>query len=242
MDLRRLSDKGVSSRMKPLHSALTKRRIQPARHAGTSMLIQGAALAGALMVWACSHAAEPVRTKPLTTYAYGKSQSVRQELREAGSPAAEVLQQRFPAMVVNASTMKPIKATATFQIEKQPLLWLSEDKTQVVLDARYFDDLNPCDATRLSRGQEAVLGKIKPAARVMAPSQLADFLMSAGILQTYIHIESSLQLKEETVTKDGTHELHFAGTHLYFTNERNEDRLAFQFRLAPDGTVSVRGL
>ncbi len=168
------------------------------------------------------------------------SASVLHEQRQLG-PRADDFQKSFPAATIDPATMRAVQATAAFQIQDQPLLWFSADRTRAVLDARYFEALTQADATRISSGQKLTLGKIKPAARVLPPATLARFLMTSGIILTFAHIESTLRLEKETTSSEGRYEARFTGSHLFFTNERNERPLAFLVVIEPDGTLVLEG-
>ena len=83
------------------------------------------------------------------------------------------------------------------------------------------------DATRIAAGTTKRIGRALPAAiSKLGPERLVLFLIEAQIIETYWHIEAKLRLVGEQKTAHA-YTARFAGTHIYFTNERNEDPLDF---------------
>lgn len=174
-----------------------------------------------------------------STMTFHSDTSVLSEQRRVGKPADD-FQKVFLAMKIDPQVMTHVMATVDFQLGKQPLLWFSQDKSQVVVDERWFGDLTMVNVTSLEKGKKAVVGKLKEGARKLPPRVIAWFLMRSGVIQTYIHIESTVRLESEKVQGTG-YEAVFGGKHLYFTNERNERSFSFRFIIEQDGTMSVEG-
>jgi hypothetical protein len=97
------------------------------------------------------------------------------------------------------------------------------------------------NVTTLAAGKTSVIGKIKDPGRKLAPRAVAWFLMSGGVLQTFVHLESTVKLESEN-TADGRYEAVFSGKHLFYTNSRHESSFRFAFRIDKDGVMSVEGL
>jgi hypothetical protein len=143
-----------------------------------------------------------------------------------------------PARIA-AATIDPARQTpvAGHDLDGRPALWLSPDKTQLVVDDRLFTDLAIADSTRLAAGQSAVVGK----ARAKLPGRaLLRFLLEAEIIRTYWHVEATVCLERER-DAGGGYEADLGGVHVYFTNQRNERRFAFTLRVSPDGEIAISG-
>lgn len=111
-----------------------------------------------------------------------------------------------------------------------PAVARSEGKRRVAVDAALFSTLHRADATR-SREAPVSIGRCtERALRSMSPREMAGFLIASQIVITYWHVESSLCLFGET--DDGTwYTASFRGSHVYFTNKRNEEPLSFRIRI-----------
>jgi hypothetical protein len=171
------------------------------------------------------------------TLTFSRDASVLDEHRSLGKQVDD-FQQTFPAVKIDPKTMKAVKATAEFRLDGQPLLWFAADKSKAVLDARVFGDLTMVNVTTLGEGKTAVVGRIKEPGRTLAPRAVAWFLMRSGILQTFVHLESTVKLDGEK-TAGGRYEAAFSGKHLYYTNERHESAFRFRFIIEADGTLRV---
>lgn len=172
------------------------------------------------------------------TLTFSRDASVLDEHRSLGKQVDD-FQQTFPAVKIDPKTMTAVKTTAEFRLDGQPLLWFAADKSKAVLDERVFGDLTMVNVTTLGEGKTAVVGKIKEPGRSLAPrAAVAWFLMRSGILQTFVHLESTVKLDGEK-TAGGRYEAAFSGKHLYYTNERHESAFRFRFIIEEDGTLRV---
>ncbi len=164
------------------------------------------------------------------------SQSVLEEQRSRG-PHADDFFTSYPAAAIDPAKQEAIKATDAFRVGGNPVLWLSADKASVVVDQRAFGTLTNVDGTRHT-GDPIVLGKATAATlKALAPRDLVRFLIAAGVVRMYVHIGGWACLEEET-TPNGGWRGRFAGSHQYFTNEENNDPLAFAIEIAADGTMT----
>lgn len=173
------------------------------------------------------------------TLTFTRDASVLDEQRNVGKRADD-FQVTFPAVKIDPATMSEVKTTAGFRHENHALLFFSPDKSKAVLDERLFGDLTAVNVTTLAEGNTIVIGKLKEPGRKLAPRAVAWFLMSAGILQTFVHLESTVKLEDEK-TAEGLYEVVFTGKHVYFTNSRHEPSFRFQFRIDKDGSMRVEG-
>ncbi|HRH97262.1 MAG TPA: hypothetical protein PLB55_15080 [Prosthecobacter sp.] len=173
------------------------------------------------------------------TLTFTRDTSVLDEQRRVGKPLND-FQTAYPAMKIDPQTMTPVKTTAEFRLDDQPLLWFAADKSKAVLDERCFGDLTMVNVTTLGEGKTVVIGKLKEPGRKLAPRTVAWFLMQSGVVQTFVHLESTVRLESEKAA-EGLYEAVFTGKHLYFTNSRNEPSFSFQFRIDKDGSMRVEG-
>ena len=71
--------------------------------------------------------------------------------------------------------------------------------------------------------------------------QVISFLLESDIVTCYAHISANLS-GHIVRQSNGIFTGHFRGSHLYFTNDANEESLAFQLRIDSDGMIRVTGL
>jgi hypothetical protein len=109
-----------------------------------------------------------------------------------------------------------------------PALAVDRKQKRVVVNTAYFTELQRVDATRQGSGDKnTIIGQYKDLRfSVLTPRRLVLFLLESQIIQTYWHVESHLCLTREE-DSPGSYTAHFTGTHIYFTNERNERSLSF---------------
>ncbi|HPA18309.1 MAG TPA: hypothetical protein PLU30_11230 [Verrucomicrobiae bacterium] len=168
---------------------------------------------------------------------FSRDTSVLYEHRSLGRHVDD-FQQVFPAVKIDPQTMIAVKATAEFNLDGQPLLWFAADKSKAVVDERAFGDLTMVNVTTLGVGKTVVVGKIKEPGRKLAPRAVAWFLMRSDILQTFVHLESTVKIEGEK-SAGGRYEAAFSGKHLYYTNQRHESAFRFRFIIEEDGTLRV---
>ena len=148
--------------------------------------------------------------------------------------------ERFAAAEIG-DDFTPVEVVSRFRIDDSPLLWYTADKSQIVVDARRFTQLEAVDGTR---GRQAAIGRLllAPAAAAAAGLDgrtLLEFLIRAAVIQTFMHMSATVRIVHESTDGDGCYRALLGGSHIYFTNERNEDPLSFEFRLASDGAMSI---
>ena len=123
----------------------------------------------------------------------------------------------------------------------EPLLAIDRAGRRVVVNRRVFTNLDRVDATRIGKDETAVLGRVIDPSFYTRGRELATFLLLGELVQTYAHIGSKLTLIEERDT--ATHYVvRVTGSHVYFTNHRNESRLDFSLTLdKQNGELRVSG-
>lgn len=171
------------------------------------------------------------------TLTFTRDTSVLEEQRRDGKHADD-FQKAFPAMKIDPQTMTAVKATAEFRLDDQPLLWFAADKSKAVLDERCFGELTMVNVTTLAKDGKITLGKLKEPGRKLAPRAVAWFLMRAGVVQTFVHLEATVNLDSEK-HEGSRYEAVFSGKHLFYTNERHESAFRFRFIIEEDGTMRV---
>lgn len=157
------------------------------------------------------------------------------------SSAEEEARGRSIAAVALLPKMERPAHLERFAVGGEALLAIDREGRRVVVNARYFSNLERVDGTRLGKGDRHILGKVVDAALRARGRELVTFLLSAELIQTYAHIGSKLNLTEE---KDapGSYVVRVTGTHVYFTNRRNEGSLDFEVRVdKQSGELSVVG-
>lgn len=174
------------------------------------------------------------------TMTFTRDASALEEQRRVGKPQDD-FQAAYPAIKIDPQTMTAVKATVEFRLDDQPLLWFAADKSKVVLGEHVFGDLAMVNVTTLAEGKASVIGRIKAPGRKFTPRAVAWFLMSGGILQTFVHLEATVKLESENIG-DNRYEAVFSGKHLFYTNSRHESSFRFAFRIDKEGVMSVEGL
>lgn len=123
----------------------------------------------------------------------------------------------------------------------EPLLAIDRTGRRVVVNRRVFTDIDRVDATRIAKGETALLGRVLDPSWHKRGRELAKFLLQSELVQTYAHIGSKLTLVEERDTPT-LYSVRVIGSHVYFTNHRNESRLDFSITLdKQNGELRVSG-
>lgn len=166
----------------------------------------------------------------------GSDDSVLEEHRRVGT-GADDFAELYEAAEIGVD-FSPIEAVKSFKAGGDCLLFFNPARTAVVCDANAFPDgLDVVDATRLGPEKTESIGKVGAAVlRKLGVVRLSEFLIRASVVQTWIHIESNLELTGQTENSAS-----FRGSHVYFTNTENEDPLAFTIRIDDSGEITVTG-
>ena len=141
--------------------------------------------------------------------------------------AAEEAAGKSVSAVADLAGLERVPHLAKYDLAGKPLLAIDREKHRVVVSAEHFGDLQRAEVTRSG---VTLVGTVKSAALRAAPRQLALFLVESQLVQTFVHLEAKLCLASE---EDGekAYVARFTGSHLYFTNRRNEKPLDFRILL-----------
>lgn len=181
------------------------------------------------------------------------------ELRELGG-WRDVVQERFPAAVIDRDAQRPVTAAAAVRLEGQPIAWFSPTLDAVVLDGAAFAPLRRADATgagttpagsATAAAVEArqVVGRVVPRARqALGDRAVLELLLRVEAIETYWHLGADLCLTEEHAA-NGTYRAELEGVHHFLAARRGsregerkvEARLAFAVEIDAEGLVSVVG-
>lgn len=183
----------------------------------------------------------PAAPKCLVEWKLDSGESYLDEVRGRLRASMNDFQSSFAAVELGGEGQEPMEAGGGFRIAGRALAWFDRARNAVVVDAAHFTDLQAIDVPRacLEAGRELPVGRfLSREAGALAPRDLVEFLIRAGVLQTFWHVGSELCLRAEVDGSAG-YEAEFDGVNVYFTNEENRDPFAFAVRIAPDGTVTL---
>ncbi len=167
--------------------------------------------------------------EPIETLKIDRSGSYFERIR-ATSGELRDWQKLFRAEAIDPQKHVAVEKTAKYRIQDRPLFWFVSDFSAVVVDRRYFSDLQAGDATRLGAQQKVTLGKFLDLSLGLSPREVVKFLLESEIIRTYVHIEAEVRLVKET--DDGkVYASSWEGAHVYYTNEKNVDEYKFQITI-----------
>lgn len=169
------------------------------------------------------------------------SPNVLDELRKHG--AVDDFPKTYPAKVFEPpKRFEAMEALASKDVDDTPYLWRDVEENVAVVDARAFGDLTIADATRLPEGESATIGTLTTDGhKDLYPRAVLAFLLESRALATWAHIGSELCLTSER-SEPGRYVAVVKGTHTYFTNEKNEDPLRFEFSIEADASMQIKTL
>ena len=101
----------------------------------------------------------------------------------------------------------------------------------VVVDSSYFGDFTLLAPCMISENVERFFGQIKRPSSIVFCDLLLS-LIHAGVIATYIHIDSKIEL--EIIEDD---RIRVSGEHVYYTSERNSSSFVFEVSLRADGSL-----
>jgi hypothetical protein len=130
---------------------------------------------------------------------------------------------------------------AAYVSDGEPLLAIDRKARRVVVNERCFGDVQRPDATRLRQGERAAVGVVKCAGLRKKPRELVRFLIESELVKTYVHTEANLRIVDEK-TEGTRYRARCKGSHVFYTNERNESPLDFTVEIdSGSGAISVAG-
>lgn len=129
-----------------------------------------------------------------------------------------------------------------YAFEGGKLMGIGKKTREPAVSSRCFSPLARVDATRIEAGQRRDVGKLLCVpGKDLSYRDIALFLLESQVITTYWHIESVICLMSEDDSPDG-YRASFRGSHIYFTNSRNEDKLDFSITIdRKTGTISLLG-
>jgi hypothetical protein len=137
---------------------------------------------------------------------------------------------------------RPISITERFVVDGEPMLWWRADHAAIHVNAAALSDLTVVSATFLKVGERRHLGTVTPRGREqLGGRELAEFLILAEAVSTYLHIGSTLCLFAEREDERG-YRAEFTGRFEYYTHTANFDPIAFALDIGADGTIAVIGI
>ena len=157
-----------------------------------------------------------------------------------GSYEAEQASLTVAAAAIEAA-FERIEYLSAYVIDNEPLLAIDRAQDRVVVNERFFSSLYRPDVTRIADGARVEIGTVLDARLIETPRRLFSFLIESSLIRTYVHMEASLVL-EEMLHTAGEVIACFSGSHVYYTNTRNEEPLAFCIHLDKStGKIAVIG-
>ena len=144
-----------------------------------------------------------------------------------------------PAVITEGMT--PVKPLAGFTVDGKPILYVTADGSQAVVDERVFPHgLSFASTSRMKAGESVPLGSVVPEAlQAVTPQQLVRFLILSEVIETRIHVEAELCMTAESGDHSG-YSATWEGTHTYYTNEQNVVPLAFTVSIDAQGNIRLR--
>lgn len=152
-----------------------------------------------------------------------------------------------PGSVVRAAdiaveSFDAVPSLARYSARGAMLMGIQKKTREPAVSGKYFTPLARVDATRIHPGQRMAIGIILD----LSPSPLtlrdiALFLLESQVIATHWHVESVICLVREEDAA-GVYRASFQGIHKYFTNQYNEETLAFMVSVdRKTGTVTLVG-
>lgn len=145
------------------------------------------------------------------------------------------------AAIPMTATFEPLPHLASFSLSGTPFLAIDRAARRVVVNNAVFSDLKRPDTTRMKPGTKFVMGKIVSESLLARPWEVVAFLLESQLIETYQHLEATFSLQSEEESAEN-YQVVFKGTHIYFTNDRNEDPIAFRVTIdKKTGEIIVTG-
>lgn len=147
------------------------------------------------------------------------------------SAEAEARTNHIRALQLPASPFNRIKPLEGVMAANDYILMRLPESREVTVNATYFSALERVDATRSLGVTPRRIGRALPAALAkFSPVQILSILLQYQVIQTYIHVESTVYLVKESKSENQW-VAELRGQHIYFTNEKNVNDFAFRFIL-----------
>jgi hypothetical protein len=164
-----------------------------------------------------------------------------EQRRRGGAQRWNDFARRYPAATIDPASHHAVELVAGRTLGGAPLLWFTPDFADAVVDAAIFSELKFVDATTLRGAQQVEIGTLTERGHAeLRKRELLEFLLEAGVIQTFAHIGSSLCLRSEVEDQRG-YRAELDGTHEYYTNQENHDPIGFALEITPDRVMTVTG-
>ncbi|MCR9159081.1 MAG: hypothetical protein ACE37F_09835 [Nannocystaceae bacterium] len=179
----------------------------------------------------------------LLKFSVDAERSVLSEQRErAGAKRWDDFPKRYRAVYLEPETQQPVDVVKAFEVGKAPFLWFTPDFSEAVVNAVVLTELTVVDGTSLSPGKRARVGALTELGLSKIVSRdFVEFLVRADVIQTYMHIGSTVCMYDEQNDAAG-YRIAVTGEHTYFTNEENVDAFGFEVVIGPGGDIAVVGI
>ncbi len=192
-----------------------------------------------VLLAAASIGGEPVTKRCKYEYFITRDQSPWQNYTNSW---AEEQAGKTIAAVDISQDMERVPHLASFTFEGTPLLAIDRENRRVVVSGRCFSEIHRPDVTNLPEGKDVVMGRILGSKLLDRAPELVEFFLESQLIETYHHLEASLKCIEQNNTKDAF-AASFSGSHVYYTNDRNESAFAFRIRIdKKTGEITLTGL
>jgi hypothetical protein len=148
---------------------------------------------------------------------------------------------RVIAAVAMVDAFERVPHLESYALQKEPFLAIDRAGRRVVLNERFFSTMNRVDVTRIRAGERQEMGTVRDQRLIESPRSLIAFLIESQLIISYVHIEATLVLEKMLHTAEEVTAF-FTGTHTFYTNERNDETLAFRVHLnKKNGLITVLG-
>ncbi len=143
---------------------------------------------------------------------------------------------------LTAESFDAVPFLARYAVRGAMLMGIRKTTREPVVSGKYFTPLARVDATRIRPGQRTEIGKILDLSPFpLTLRDIALFLLESQVIATYWHVESAICLAREEDAA-GVYSASFRGIHKYYTNQYNEETLAFMVSVdRKTGTVTLVG-
>ena len=177
-------------------------------------------------------------SEPVVRWSLDRDASVLAEQRARG-PHQHDFFSRYEAVAIADDAHAPLEVLKSFTRDGAAIFYLTPDKREVVVDARFSTTLEVVDATSLGEGRTAKLGELLD--RSLKGLTVLELLVRADAIRTYAHMGSEVRV-ERAETSGASFDALVRGEHVYFTSRQHRASFAFRFRVEANGDLHVTGL
>ncbi len=148
-----------------------------------------------------------------------------------GSFSQEEENKHIKTVVIDSNKTIIMEYLKQYKYKNEHFLALTVNPKKVLVNKKYFSNLEKRDATRIKSGEEHLIGRFLDITfKSISPHMLVLFLLESQIITTYWHIGSELCLIKETNEKE-SYTAYFYGLHKYCTNKCEQDTLKFSVKI-----------